>query len=281
MGDLNTCLLKDNVRSARLNCLVNSVNFVLLPLTATHHSPNCQPSLLDVQIVSKPNSVLLHGQTTAPFSYHDLIYLSYRVRTPKPKTKVRLQRNFRAICVDRLRDDFSRIDWSSLFEACTVNEKIKIFNYLLLTLYNTHAPLRPVRVKHLPAPWLTPTIKKCMQRRDKAKSILKRYPSDDNLLAYKRLRNLCNRLCRDAKRRYIHSSIEGLSTGQTWKFLRSLGVGKDCDSTVNIPDLNLLNKHFTNPPLVVASSVKVATLASLGTITNPTSQGLAHPLSTL
>ncbi|XP_026324491.1 uncharacterized protein LOC113233567 [Hyposmocoma kahamanoa] len=263
MGDLNTCLLKNNFRSSRLNSLVSAVNFVLLPLTATHHSPNCQPSLLDVQIVSKPESVLLHGQTTAPFSYHDLIYLSYRVRTLKPRIKVIFQRSFASVCVDRLREDFSNIDWSTLIESNTVNEKIKIFNNLLIKLYDSHAPLRPVRVKHLPAPWLTPSIKKIMKRRDKAKSILRRFPGDDNLLSYKRLRNLCNRLCRDAKRRYIHSSMEGLSMGQTWKFLRSLGVGRDRDCTIDLPDLNSLNKYFTNSPFTVADSVKTSTLTSL------------------
>ncbi|XP_026318542.1 uncharacterized protein LOC113229229 [Hyposmocoma kahamanoa] len=104
-----------------------------------------------------------------------------------------------------------------------------------------------------------------MKRRDKAKSIL----SDDNLLSYKRLRNLCNRLCRDAKRRYIHSPMEGLSMGQTWKFLRSLGVGKDRDYTVDLPDLKSLNKYFTNSQFTVADSIKTSTLTSLGTVARP------------
>ncbi|CAH2211306.1 jg23237, partial [Pararge aegeria aegeria] len=224
MGDFNTCLLKNDSRSQKLRSLVSSINLDILPLSETHFPPNFDPSLLDLIISSNPQKVLAHGQLTAPFSYHDLLFLRYNLRSPKRKHKVILQRNFKKINIEQLNKDASNIDWTSVYEATDINVKVKLFASILIGLFDSHAPVRPVTIKHLPAPWLTDTIKKLMAKRNKAKAKCKKDPTVDNVASYKRLRNLCNRMCRDAKRRYIHSSIENSSTTEKWRFLKSLGV---------------------------------------------------------
>lgn len=128
MGDLNTCLLKkDFNRSNQLNALTLSFNLNILPLSATHFSPNSNPSLLDLIIVSKPEKVRVHGQLTAPFSYHDLLFLSYNLSIPKRKGKVILRRNFKDMDLISLTDDAAKIDWSPLLSASTVNDKVAFF----------------------------------------------------------------------------------------------------------------------------------------------------------
>lgn len=77
MGDLNTCLLKNDSRSVALQSLTHSNNLSILPLNATHHFPNSVPSLLDLIFVSTTDLVAKHGRCSADaFSYHDLLYLS-------------------------------------------------------------------------------------------------------------------------------------------------------------------------------------------------------------
>ena len=248
LGDFNTCLLKNDARSMRLKDIINSSNLTLLPLTATHFFPNCTPSLLDLMFVSSPNHVVSHGQITADaFSYHDLLYLSYRIRTPKNKPKILMQRNFRAIDTTRLLDDARNINWSVVEEADDVNTQIKLFNNLLLKLYDKHAPTRPVKVKHLPAPWLTDDLKTLMNKRNRAKCKFKSNPSDENKTKYNMLRNRCNTACRDAQRRHIHKSVENGNPAMIWKFLRSLGVGKTSrDFPSTDLDLNSINIHFSS-----------------------------------
>ncbi|KAG7310019.1 hypothetical protein JYU34_004547 [Plutella xylostella] len=270
MGDFNTCLLKNDSRSNSLTSIVQSKNLHFLPLQATHHPPNSEPTLLDLIIVSSPDHVLKHGQFTADcFSYHDLLYLSYKVRTPKPKKRTILQRNFKNMDIQRLLEDAKDIEWARLNDIDNIDERVELFNSLLTNLFDKHAPLRPVRVKQLPAPWLTDKIKGLMTKRDHAKYRYKKQPTDDNLCAYKELRNRCNRVCRDAKRRYIHTSIENCENSQLWNFLKTLGIGK-IKATSNI-DINLsaLNKHFSTPPLILSDQIRTETLNHLSDMPVP------------
>ncbi|XP_026326195.1 uncharacterized protein LOC113234888 [Hyposmocoma kahamanoa] len=209
MGDFNTCLFKHDSRSTRLRSIVDSINLNILPSSSTHHFPDCQPSLLDFAIVSSTSHVTAHGQLPAEaFSYHDLIYLSYRIRCPKPKPRVVMQRSFRNFDEERFMLDLNGIiDWDAVLRAPTIDQKMEIFNSILIQLYDIHAPLRPVRLKHLPAPWLTAEIRALMNKRNLAKVRYRNDPSDETHRRFKELRNRCSRVCRDAQRRHIHASV--------------------------------------------------------------------------
>lgn len=269
MGDFNTCLLKNDIRTHKLQSILSSYNLSILPLAATHHFPNCTPSLLDLIIVSHSNNVSIHGQLTACFSYHDLVFLSYKLRPPKRKPKYILLRNYKGIDLEALLHDAGSIDWTDIMESSCINEMVRILNSKILSLYDCHAPIRRVKVKYVPAPWLTPAIKDAMASRDRAKRRLKRCPSERNLTAYKMLRNRCSRLCRDAKRRYFHKSLDNRNSSDVWRFLKSVGIGKSpAVSGVDI-DVCALNKHFSLPPVTLDPHVKSVTLNKLSCLPLP------------
>ncbi|KAG7302626.1 hypothetical protein JYU34_012573 [Plutella xylostella] len=270
MGDFNTCLLKNDVRSSSFMSVTQASNMTLLPLGATHHFPNCVPTLLDLILVSSPSHVAKHGQCGADgFSYHDLIYLSYKIRPPKAKPRTLLQRNFGGMVLENLRSDARAAAWDEVFNADTVDEKVSVFNSLIIQLYDVHAPVRSVRMKHFPAPWLTDEIKIIINRKVAAKSKFKSRPTDLNREKYTALRNHCNKVCRDAQRRHIHESIQNGDPAKVWNFLRSLGVGKSRSQTIPKDlDLNLLNQHFTSS-VAMDSATKLRTLNNLSTIPTP------------
>ncbi|CAG5037897.1 unnamed protein product [Parnassius apollo] len=227
MGDFNTCLLKGDYRCEKLKSLTEACNLHILPLSATHKIPECTPSLLDLIIVSSPDFVLKHGQHDADlFSHHDLLFLTYKVRPPKAKSRILLRRNFGGMDKERLLEDASRMDWSAVENASTVDLKVELFNSFLIQLYDIHAPVKPIKMKHLPAPWLTDSLKKLIIKKGFANSKLKADKNEKNLRYYNKVRNRCNTLCRDAQRRHIHKSVENGDAAKVWKFLQSLGVGK-------------------------------------------------------
>lgn len=248
MGDFNTCIIKKDFRSSKLESIIKSSNMHILPTNATHYFPNSTPSLLDLIIVSSIDHVALHGQCTADaFSYHDLIFLSYKIRPPKAKPKTLLLRNFGNLNLENLRNDASSIDWAPLLNSDSIDDKITTFNSILLKLYDVHAPLKPIKLKHLPAPWLTSDIKLIMHKKDTAKAKYKSRPSDVNKTRYLEARNHCNRVCRDTQRRHISKSVDNEDPAKVWKFLRTLGVGKSRqDSIPHDLDINSLNKHFSS-----------------------------------
>lgn len=220
-------MLKQDSRSASFESLVRSCNLSILPLSATHFYPNSIPSLLDLILVSSPTYVAKHGQCAAgAFSYHDLIFLSYKIRPPKAKPKIILQRNFGDINLEELQHDADAVDWSQLIGDSSVDSKVEHFNNIITELFDKHAPLREIKLKHLPAPWITPELRSIMHQKVVAKAKLKCRYSDYNKEKYIDRRNRCNRECRDAQRRYIHNSVEDSDPAKVWKFLRSLGIGK-------------------------------------------------------
>ena len=270
MGDLNTCLLKNDSRAQALKNLTSSFNLHILSTTLpTHFFPNCRPSLIDLIIVSNHNLVASHGQLTAPFSYHDLVYLAYKLRTPKVRGKIHFLRNFKHMDLERLREDVKNIDWTPVLKTNDIDSMVESLTAELIKLYDVHAPVRPVRRKHMPAPWLTQVIRSTMLKRDKAKLKFKKCPSPEKLIAYKKLRNICNRMCRDAKRRYIHSTVQDLCQTQVWRFLQSFGVGKTKDANQVSLDLNVLNNYFTKPPITMNAQIKTDTLAHLSHVVPP------------
>ncbi|XP_045503582.1 uncharacterized protein LOC123700416 [Colias croceus] len=270
MGDFNTCIVKNDSRAKTLKTIIESANLHLLPLNPTHTLPNCTPSLLDLIIVSSPNLVLQHGQYAAnAFSHHDLIYISYNIRPPKHKPKISLRRNFAGVDVDRLCRDAQDIDWSIIYSQDNVDTMVELFSSLVTDLYDKHAPLRPVKLKHLPAPWLTDDLKSLLQQKSRAKTKLKLKCNDANREKYTKIRNRCNTCCRDAQRRHIHSSVENGDPAKVWKFLKTLGVGcKDPKADFKNFNIELLNQFFAGTPHF-DNTTKVMTINTLSSIPTP------------
>ncbi|CAG9132815.1 unnamed protein product [Plutella xylostella] len=249
MGDFNTDLLVSDSRSRKLLSIVDSVNLKVLPLMATHHS-NTSDTLIDLILSSDDSLIATHGQHLAPgFSRHDLIFCSYKIRIPKAKPVVLLQRSFAKMDVEKLKHDASLIQWSDMQDLPSVDDKVAFLCSNILHIFDKHAPVRPVKLKHRPTPWLTDTVRKAMAHRDRLFRRFKRHRTDENWSVCKAARNRCNKLCRNAKRRYILEQIELSSPSGIWKFLRTLGVGKPPSQDVQIPfDINDLNLHFTSVP---------------------------------
>ncbi|CAK1588609.1 unnamed protein product [Parnassius mnemosyne] len=271
MGDFNTCLLKNDARSLRLKSLIEAANLNILPLSETHFFPNCVPSLLDLVIVSSLDHVDKFGQCAAnAFSYHDLLFLSYKIRPPKAKSRILLQRNFEEMDLEKLQKDAANMDWSVITKACSVDEQVALFNSFLVQLYDIHAPVRPVRIRHPPAPWLTEDLKRLIVRKNNAKSSYRSDPKNDRIREkYRLLRNQCNKLCRDLRRRHIHKSVQNEDPCRVWNFLRSIGVEKtrSCPISNNV-DLNLLNKHFSSVSCL-DNMAKSTTLTQLSSFPTP------------
>ena len=268
MGDFNTCLIKNDSRSKRLVDIIKSSNLNTLNFkNATHFFPGCLPSLLDLSLVSSLDYVSAHGQLSAEaFSYHDLLYLSYKIRPPKVKPTIVMRRSFKNFKNDNFMSDLKLIDWDAVLNADTIDDKVNIFNSILIDLFDKHAPLRPIKLKHLPAPWLTTDIRTAMAKRNRAKSKYKLSPTAENLSKYKHLRNKCNRLCRTAQRNYINISLNCGNCAKAWKFLNSMGISRDRHTATVASDVDIeaLNTFLSRVPLLdhVTKSVTINSILS-------------------
>lgn len=95
-----------------------------------------------------------------------------------------------------LHRDLSDVDWRTIEALRNVDFKLVAFNAVLLAVFDQHAPLTPMRVKHNPASCLATEIKDKMAKRN---------TNHDNL---KLSKIMCpciitaiRYVCRDTKRR--------------------------------------------------------------------------------
>lgn len=61
-----------------------------------------------------------------------------------------------------------------------MDEKVEVFTSLPARVDDVHASVRPIRMKRLPAPWLTDDNKAVREMKNRAKSRYKYDPSDKN-----------------------------------------------------------------------------------------------------
>ncbi|PZC77785.1 hypothetical protein B5X24_HaOG202975 [Helicoverpa armigera] len=195
MGDFNTDLMKQSSRSHKLSAILESTGLLSLDLNPTHHNLDSCDSWLDLMLVNSPAYVANHGQVVAPgLSRHDLIYLSYKIKPPKPRPAVVRLRNFARLNREELLDEARSLDWLDIVEASTVDEKVERLNRHIMGLFDSHAPLREVRIKRPPAPWISPGVRMAMRRRDRAFRKYRRDRCEENWLLYKQARNRCNQM---------------------------------------------------------------------------------------
>lgn len=208
-GDYNTDLLnnRDSYDRTYLQDMLSSCNLTLLPLQATHHTGDSH-TLIDLIAVGDPDLVSTVGQFPVPgISAHDLIYVAYNLSVPSYQPQVLSYRDYKRINLEKLFSDAAEMPWSCVELMVSVDEMVSTFTGMVLSLYDKHAPVRTIRIKRLPAPWITDEIRKMMRERD---SLRRRFiKTGDELLRnrYRRLRNGVNQSLRNSKIKYSHTII--------------------------------------------------------------------------
>ena len=86
---------------------------------------------------------------------------------PKPHPCLVTGRSFKNFSKVSFQEDLSILPWSIIDVFDGLDDKIDIFNSLLLDILDVHAPLKTVRVKKKPAPWITKHIRDKMDHRKK------------------------------------------------------------------------------------------------------------------
>ncbi|XP_077265928.1 uncharacterized protein LOC143899482 [Temnothorax americanus] len=226
-GDFNADLCFSTFDSEHIRSFVRASNFFLVPYTTTHHTRTAS-TLLDLCLIDEFNKLVDYVQRGVCFlSAHDLIAITYDVRIERIPERTIRGWDFRAFNLENFLDELASLNWSELYSAASVDAKVDIFNNLLLTCYDQHAPYRVMRPKHLPAPWLTEDIKSRMRERDRARRVWMRSRTDANYLTFRRLRNLVQVEVRRAKSEFFHREVQDLNEpNEIWRKLRKYGLLK-------------------------------------------------------
>ena len=249
-------------------------------------------SIIDIngfeQIVNEPTRVTTASQTlidliltnysdnikskiVLPLSIgdHDVIGCVRKLNSRKHISKTTVSRDYRNYDPKNLVADLRNINWESLYSCFDVDIAANIFTETLKGLFDKHAPFKTKVVKGKPAPWLKIDLRLLMDQRDRALRKSRKTKTENDLRAYKNLRNECNKKLKEAKRKY-HRNLISESQGnakQFWDAIKKVfPSNSNCksptkDKVEQVKTANMLSSYFANAVRNIKS--KFTTLKNL------------------
>lgn len=270
-GDVNARFGSGSSETKNIEEIFQSCNLTFLPFGPTYHTSQCQ-SFLDI-IASNCNDLVIDfNQIEAPgFSAHDLLWAVFNISTPKFVKKTVTYRNYKQLNIDSLLDDANMMPWENIFSLSNINEKVSLFNSLLIELFDKHAPLKTVKLKEYDEPWMTKELKKERKKRDKLWKKFKISGSPEVFENYRQFRNKLKQKMRNAKVKYFNDLFNTSDSPKfIWSHIKSLGIGNQRKESVPVVPVDNLVNHYAD-----VSSVKFPDLVedSIAKYSHPNSNG--------
>ena len=222
-GDLNCDLLSNNPRGEALLSFCATVNATQLIDKPTRVTENSR-SLLDVILVSDPVLVKSSGVLEITISDHFLVYVVINLRSPKQAPTYIVTRTFRNYKADQFANDIAHIPWDTMnLIDESVDNSLDAFNDLLLACLDDHAPIKTVKIRHKPNPFITADIRDLMKVRDRLHKRARETGMSEDWEVFKELRNRVKFVLRKAEREYYNQQIyeNKNNSGAMWKTIRS------------------------------------------------------------
>lgn len=239
-GSLKPCDLSD---AKAILELLETCNLTRVPFGPTFHQNNCE-STLDMVASTCPDKLISFIQRPAGgFSAHDLLYAVYDFLLPKFQPTTITRRDFSKLDVDLLQRDILAAPWEKMLDYISIDDKVTVFNEILTNVYDKYAPLKTISIKHQPKPWFTPELKSLISQRETALARSRRTKKDCDIKAFKKVRNLVNRVKRDLKIKYAYSILK---SEDMWQALRKLDVAGNKPPSCSFPPAQDLNTHYAS-----------------------------------
>ena len=215
--------------------------------SATSHS------ILDLLIVTSDVPISKSAVLDLAISDHLPIQLDINCNIPKPPSHIVTRRSFKNFSKESFEEDLSVVSWCILDVFDHPNDKVEVFNTILLDVLNQHAPVKTVRIKKKPAPWFTTSIRKEMDVRNKLFKVFEKNRLTESWEAFKIQRNSVTSLQRKAKKQYFHRLLKNnVHPSTLWNTLKAAGATPPSQENwssfnMSLPSIaDSLNTHFVS-----------------------------------
>ena len=169
LGDLNCDGLDSSCREyAAINSFIREMNLQQLIKEPTRNTATTE-SLLDVILVSGPSSVRKSGVINNPIRDHLPVYVVLKLKSPKISPHYVTVRSYKNYDPENFTFDLASHSDSllSVFAAPDVNSKVGIFNNAFRQVLDAHPPVKTVKIRSRPCPFVTEEIKDLMKIRNR------------------------------------------------------------------------------------------------------------------
>jgi exonuclease III len=185
LGDLNCNTLKECPENKALTDISLELNLTQIITTPTRITDRSQ-SLIDVILISNPDLVRDSGVINTAISDHLPVFATLKLKLPKPHPRFITVRSFknydRSLFTTALASNSDSL--LSTFTKPDVESKLATFNSVLLPTLEAHAPVKRIKIRSRPCPYVTTEIKDLMNARDRLLRHFKTTREDNDCMAY-------------------------------------------------------------------------------------------------
>ena len=280
LGDLNCNLLAlQDPPAQALERFCSSFNLSQVISHPTRITESTE-SLIDVILVSNVNLVQEAKVSPSSIGDHELILVVLNLKKSRPKPTYILTRSYTNYNPEAFTRDLLQVPWHIIETFEDVDDCLYAFYQLFEQILDRHAPVKKVKIRSRPNPFITPEIRELMRTRDKWKKMA--HTSNDPL-AWAGFRNYEIRI---AEREFVRDHIannQNNSSGNLWKTIRSILPRKSSSCLVYNQDeesvANSFNKFFTSVGRTTADKIKALASEYNYDLTKTTFVPTCYPLS--
>ena len=178
-------------------------------------------TLIDVVFTSHPENLCNVNVILSSLSDHDIIACKRKVNNIKISDITINCRDYKNYDPKQVNNDLSTADWNKLYQIKNINNAWEYLKDILCSTIDIHAPPIVKRVKGKRSPWITPELKREMNRRD---SLHRKYRTTKTVNDYERFRrqrNQTNILVKKTKNNH-HKNLLRESVGNSQKFWKEI-----------------------------------------------------------
>ena len=269
MGDLNMDLLKKQESNQLVNFMTNNLlnNYVKEPTRIATIQKNSQihtsETLIDL-IIHNKDLINKCQVIECSFSDHCFVLFNMKINKLKYQKKTIIGRNLSIKNLEKINQEYDRIDFSDLYSSNTPDSKWNIFQNKIQILLNEIVPEQKITIKNYESfPWVDDDLLFIQHLRDSAFKKSKRSKNINDYSIYKEFRSLYDKsynqniidyfqkqTAKDFKNSkkfwtFYSNQINIKSDKAAQSSIKSITYKEDtANDPVNIG--NLFNKHFTS-----------------------------------
>ena len=220
-GDLNADVLPGSScpEGRALMDLCNSFNLSQL-VTKPTRSTDTSKTLIDVALTTNESFIASCDVHISAVADHCLVAVTLKLKAPKPRPSYIFTRSYKTYNPESFLSDLEYVPFhiANIFDD--FNDQVDVFNKLLDTL-NEHAPVKRIKVKSRPNPFITPEIKQLMKTRDSWQKKARKTNDKLHWNAFRFFRQEVKREIRIAEKEYVRSELlkSNGSTNSIWKII--------------------------------------------------------------
>ena len=170
----------------------------------------------------------------------------------------KLKRNFGNQNVSKFRKKLKNQNWNNVYTKECVQTAFSVFMKIVTNNFNECCPLEKVKINYKNRhDWVTKDLKADMKKREELFKISKKNPTEHNIQAHKKFRNIVLSRQRQAERKHFKEqydqSLNEQNYKKAWDITRFLIDGKSNFSKNKVTEYIVNNKKMTDPVAIANS----------------------------